>query len=171
MQLYDDHLRPVWYYGKGCNEKEFEKQVTKLELFALVKAVTHFAVYLRNHKFTVVVDHQALQYLKSFQNQNRQIMTWVMQLSEFDGLMTIRYLRGKKHPADYLSRLNMSEKLDENEFTINEEKITEAFNVLTLEANAVLEKGDDVRNQRYIKQQAKRARTLHKEILDTFDMK
>ena len=94
---------PVGYYSKKLIASEQKYAVTEMECLAVVKAISHFEVYLTGRQFTVVTDHSALQYLQSSWYLNGRLTRWALQLQHHD--FSIKHRKWKTHQnADGLSR-------------------------------------------------------------------
>ena len=52
----------VGYFSKKLSVAKQKYAVTELECLTVLKAISHFEVYLTGKTFTVVTDHKALQY-------------------------------------------------------------------------------------------------------------
>ena len=96
--------RPIAYYNRHLSEAEQKYGTTEKECLAIVDSVKHFRQYLNGRHFTLVVDHQPLEYLKSAKDTNRRLNRWSLELASYD--YTVTYRRGKSHGnADALSRI------------------------------------------------------------------
>ena len=99
----DGEELPVGYYSKKLIASEQKYAGTEMECLAVVKAISHFEVYLTGRQFTVVTDHSALQYLQSSCHLNGRLTRWALQLQHHD--FSIKHRKGKTHQnADGLSR-------------------------------------------------------------------
>ena len=91
--------------SKALNSAERKYSTTEQECLAVIRALKEWRHYLLGSKFTIITDHQALQYLV----HNRHVATgrlarWVLILSEF-GTVDICYRKGATNfEADALSR-------------------------------------------------------------------
>ena len=99
----DNEELPVGFFSKKLSPAESRYSITELECLAVVRAIDHFAVYLWGRPFTVVTDHQALQYLDSSRHLNSRLTRLALQLQQHS--FKIAYRPGSKHGnADGLSR-------------------------------------------------------------------
>ncbi len=74
------------------------------EGLAIKWAVDSLRYYLLGREFTLQIDHQALKWMQSMQNNNFRILRWCLSLKPYK--FTIEHCPGKKNLiADYLSRL------------------------------------------------------------------
>lgn len=102
-QVQGGQERVVSYYSKTLAPVQRNYCVTRRELLAVVKAVTHFKPYLYGRQFTVRTDHASLIWLFRRSEPSDQIARWLEILSEFK--FQIIHRAGKKHGnADGLSR-------------------------------------------------------------------
>ena len=96
--------KPIAYYNRHLSETEQRYSTTEKECLAIVDSVKHFRQYLNGRHFTLVVDHQPLEYLKSAKDTNRRLNRWSLELAAYD--YTVTYRKGKSHGnADALSRI------------------------------------------------------------------
>ena len=102
-QIQAGHERVISYYSRALSSSERNYCVTRRELLAVVKAVTHFRPYLYGKTFTIRTDHASLLWLCRRTTPSAQVARWLEILSEFN--FTIEYRAGLKHGnADGLSR-------------------------------------------------------------------
>jgi hypothetical protein len=100
----DGQEHVIAYASKATNDQQRNYEATKLELLAVVWAVTLFNHYLAVKHFTLVTDHTALGWLKKKKDLSGIYARWVLILQGYD--YTVRYKKGKTHTnADVLSRL------------------------------------------------------------------
>ena len=101
-------LRPVAFWHHALSKSEKNYSVTDREMLAIFLAVRKFRVYLANKCFTLITDHQALQWLKKSLDVNDlkgRRARWLDFLQQFD-FVTL-YRPGSSPDlavADYLSR-------------------------------------------------------------------
>src|SRR5436305_933865 len=97
--------RPASFYSRKLNSAEHNYPTHDLELLAIVAALRAFEHHLLGTKFTIITDHQSLQYFLSQRNLSPRQSRWQLELSKFD--FDIQYIEGKKNLiADALSRLS-----------------------------------------------------------------
>ena len=93
----------IAYASRSCNPSEANYSSYEGEGAAVVWGVMHFRVYLQGRKFTLVTDHQPLEWLMNNQTLRGKNARWAMILQEFD--FTIRHRAGKQQQhVDGLSR-------------------------------------------------------------------
>ena len=98
--------KPVCYESRKLSPAEKNYAVHERELLAVVHALRTFRHYLEGCKqFTLLTDHESLQYLFRQKELSRRQVGWMETLSDFQANMDIRYLPGEKNRADALSRL------------------------------------------------------------------
>lgn len=93
----------VAYFSRTFNKAERRYCVTRRELLAIVRAISHFRYYLCGLPFTVRSDHAALQWLMSFKEPEGQIARWLEELAPYT--FHVEYRAGVRHTnADAMSR-------------------------------------------------------------------
>ena len=103
-QMIDTKERVIAYYSRHLSVTEQNYSNTEKECLAVVNAVKHFRPYLLGRHFTLIVDHQPLEYLKKAKDTNRRVNRWSLELASYD--YTIKYRKGRVHNnADALSRI------------------------------------------------------------------
>ncbi|CAC5374989.1 unnamed protein product [Mytilus coruscus] len=92
------------YASRALSDVEKRYSQTEREGLAIVWAIEHFHLYLYGHKFTLVTDHQPLEYI--FNNPKSKpparIQRWRLRLQTYD--FDVKYKSGKSNAADYMSR-------------------------------------------------------------------
>jgi len=96
---------PVAFFSRALSGSERNYSVYELEMYAVVRAVEHFRIYLLGAPFHLRTDHAALvNLLKRDLPPTTRVQKWILRLSEY--VFTIEYQRGKENIiADVLSRL------------------------------------------------------------------
>ena len=113
----DNH--PVIYISRRLNNAERGYSQTQKEALAVFWAVTRLHKFLSGNKFTIITDHQALQYIfhpqKSLSKSTAaMIQRWCIALSAYD--YNVCYKPGKDIPhADFLSRFSSFQSYDRNQ--------------------------------------------------------
>jgi hypothetical protein len=103
MQQYSDGMRPIAFLSKKMSDAETRYPVHEQELLAILNALKAWRHYLGGRHFTVLTDHQSLQYVETSAMATPRLMRWAAWLSEFD--FSIKYARGETNvAADALSR-------------------------------------------------------------------
>ena len=93
----------VGYFSQKFTVPEVNYCVTRKELLAIVRGITHFHPYLYGAKFKVRTDHAALRWLKSLRNPEGQLARWIGYIEQHD--YEIEHRAGRVHNnADSLSR-------------------------------------------------------------------
>jgi len=82
-QLGEDGVEHVIeYYSKRLSTHRENYTASELECLAIVESIEHFEVYL-NHKFKVITDHSALQWLLTLKKPKGRLYHWSVKLSTF----------------------------------------------------------------------------------------
>jgi phospholipid-translocating ATPase len=76
-----DH--PIAFFSRKLLPRETRYATVEKECLAIVAALKHFSVYLLGTHFTVLTDHQALQYLATMRNSNGRLSRWALSLQPF----------------------------------------------------------------------------------------
>ena len=101
----DDLWRPVSFFSKVMNDAECNYPIQDKELLAVVRALQFWNAELLglSKRFTIVTDHEALEYFQTKRLLNARQAGWQEQLSGYDYQMSFR--PGKSNVcADALSR-------------------------------------------------------------------
>ena len=103
MQRYPEGLRPIAFLSKKMDKAERNYPVHEQELLAIMNAFRAWRHYLGGRHFTVLSDHQSLQYVKTSELATPRQVRWAAQMAEFD--FEIKYVKGEENvAADALSR-------------------------------------------------------------------
>ena len=102
MQQFDEGLRPIAFLSKKMSKAERNYPVHEQELLAILNALKAWRHYLGGRRFSVLTDHQSLQYVETSAMATPRQVRWAAWLSEFD--FTIKYSPGRTNvAADALS--------------------------------------------------------------------
>jgi hypothetical protein len=93
----------IGYGSKTLQTHEQTFGVSHLEAYAVVWAVQHFRHYLQGRNFLIKCDHSSLKFIFGNENPSPKVARWASLLMEYD--YDLEYIRGKRNPADALSRL------------------------------------------------------------------
>ena len=94
----------IHFASKAFNKHELSHPAVMKEGKAMMFGVSEFYQYIENSRFTLVVDHAALQHIEKFKEDNIMIMRWFIILNTLD--CNILYRKGSLHTnVDALSRL------------------------------------------------------------------
>jgi hypothetical protein len=92
----------VAYASRSCNGAERNYSSYQGECLAAIWAVQHFWIYLYGRRFTLITDHEPLQWLMKNERLLGMLACWANILQEYDG--EIKHQKGLKHMnADGLS--------------------------------------------------------------------
>jgi hypothetical protein len=104
----------VAYASRSCNRAERNYSSYQGECLAAVWAVQHFRVYLYGRRFTLITDHEPLQWLIKNERLHGMLARWANILQEYD--VEIKHRKGLKHiNADGLSRNPLPSGKDETD--------------------------------------------------------
>ena len=96
-------MRPVAFLSKKMSDAERRYPVHEQELLAILNALKAWRHYVGGRHFTVLTDHQSLQYVQTSAMATPRQQRWAAVFSEFD--FVIKYVRGEMNvAADALSR-------------------------------------------------------------------
>lgn len=99
----EKYFHPVYYLSYKTTEAEKKWCSYELEIFAIIKAIKKFRVYLLEIKFKIVTDCQAIQRTLFKGNLPPKVARWALMLEEFDYEVEHRSGERMKH-IDALSR-------------------------------------------------------------------
>ena len=99
----ENKLHPIAYASKTLNPAQRNYSVTDRECLAMAWALEHFNTYVEGHKYTIVTDHAALQYLRNTTHSKQRMHRLALRLQPYE--LKIEYKKGSSnHAADLLSR-------------------------------------------------------------------
>ena len=108
-QIQDGKERVIQYAGRSMNVHEKQYSITEKEGLAIIYGLKTFDPYLRNSKFTIITDHQALKYIfHEKENTGSRVARWAMALQQYDYVVVHRAGRVNEN-ADALSRRHYSQ--------------------------------------------------------------
>src|SRR5579871_2822973 len=85
LQKENDSFRPVTYYSRRLNPAQMNYVIHEKETLAIISVLDQWSVYLKNGiLFTIVTDHESLQYLNTQPKLSRRQARWMEQLSEYN---------------------------------------------------------------------------------------
>lgn len=103
-QVQDGKERVIQYAGRSLNKHETQYTITEKEGLAIIYSLKVFDPYLRNSKFRIITDHQALKYIfNEKENTGSRVARWAMALQQYDYDVVHRAGRANEN-ADALSR-------------------------------------------------------------------
>src|SRR5260221_10855099 len=95
-------LHPITYYSATFTPTEWNYDIYKQELLAIMKALNHWRSHLgwTTVPFIILTDHTNLQYWKAPQNLTRRMAQWHADLQEYNYIL--QYIPGKANiPLDF----------------------------------------------------------------------
>ena len=117
LQQLDDNLwHPVAYRSESMADAERNYEIYDKEMLAIIRALEDWRHYLEGlpHPFTIITDHQNLQFWRTTQNLTRRQARWSLYLSRFDFHLT--HKPGSTNTqADPLSRFSTHAKSDSDD--------------------------------------------------------
>ncbi|GKF04745.1 reverse transcriptase domain-containing protein, partial [Tanacetum coccineum] len=78
------HFQPIHYASKTMTDAQAHYTTTEKELLAVVYVFEKFRSYLVLSKTIVYTDHSALKYRLAKQDAKPRLLSWILQLQEFD---------------------------------------------------------------------------------------
>ena len=128
MQQFDEGLRPIAFLSKKMTPAQRNYPVHEQELLAILNALKAWRHYLGGRPFTVLTDHQSLQYVETSAMATPRQVRWAAWLAEFD--FKVRYAPGRANvAADALSRAGAGGPPEEAQ---NRQEAQTAAEVITL---------------------------------------
>ena len=76
--------RVIAYAGRDLRSNELKYSTTERECLALMDAIKRFSHYLEGRKFKVVTDHNSLQWLMNYKDNNPRLQRWALRLQAYD---------------------------------------------------------------------------------------
>lgn len=102
-QIQNNRKWAIAYEGRNFSGTEKNYPTTEREALSVIVAIQNCRPYLMGNHFTVVGDHQALQWLISLRYSTQRLARWDLILQGYN--FTIQCRQGKDHVnADALSR-------------------------------------------------------------------
>ncbi|CAB0034829.1 unnamed protein product [Trichogramma brassicae] len=96
-----DH--PIGYLSRVLNKAEVNYSTTEKECLAALYAMYHYRPYLLGQPFTLVADHEPLNWMHNRKDPGQRLMRWMFKFTDYQ--YTFKYRPGKENVvADFLSR-------------------------------------------------------------------
>lgn len=95
--------KPIAYFSQATNQAERNYHSFELEMFAIVRSIERFHIYLYELNFTVITDCNALVFAVNKANLNSKIARWTLALQNYTFNMKHRTDERMTH-VDALSR-------------------------------------------------------------------
>lgn len=99
------NVLPVAYFSRKLSPAETKYSTIEKEALCLIKALTHFSVYLSSSLYPVMIytDHNPLVFIQRFKDKNMRLLRWSLFLQEYD--IQIKHIAGRDNVIpDVLSR-------------------------------------------------------------------
>lgn len=141
----DNQFHLVYAISRQVSQTEKSYHSSKLELIAIVWAVSKLRMFLINVPFTIITDCRALIYMNTMKTKNPQVIRWCSLLSEFDFAIKHRPGEQMSH-VDALSRAPVEEEPCEESFMQH----SSVFTMSNVEDELVLFQKSDERLSRKI---------------------
>ena len=98
--------RVIAYWSRTFKAAETRYSTTEREALAAKEGLVKFQPFIEGEKLTLITDHAALQWAKTYENSNRRLAAWGTVFSAYAPHMSIVHRPGRKHSnVDPLSRL------------------------------------------------------------------
>lgn len=109
----DMTVKVLAYFSKSCGDAEQKLWATELEAWGLVtglESAEKAGFLYGDFAFSVVVDHQALLWIRNYKGQNRKYSRWADKILDYAERATVVHRPGHMHSVpDALSRLPRGE--------------------------------------------------------------
>ena len=101
--VYIEQVIAYWFRILKPVEKNYS--LTEREALALKEGLIKFQPYIEGETILVVTDHAALQWSKTFQNVNRQLLAWGTVFSAYPNIQIVHWAGRVHSNVDPISRL------------------------------------------------------------------
>lgn len=102
--VYIEHM--ITYWSRTFKSAETRYSTTEREALAAKEGLVKFQPFIEGEKVTLITDHAALQWAKTYENSNRHLAAWGTVFSAYTPNLSIVHRPGRKHSnVDPLSRL------------------------------------------------------------------
>lgn len=106
LQEGDEGLHPISFASKKLIPAEKNYSTIEKECLAMVWGIRRFEPYLYGRHFTLMTDHQPLQYLQQTRPHSGRLARWAMQLQSYE--FTVQTVKGVENvDADFWSRVEV----------------------------------------------------------------
>ena len=98
--------RVIAYWSRTFKSAETRYSTTEHEALAAKEGLVEFQPFIEGEKITLITDHAALQWEKTYENSNQRLAAWGTIFSAYAPNLSIVHRPGRKHSnVDPLSRL------------------------------------------------------------------
>ena len=109
-QNFGSRLQPIAFASQKLNATEIRYSVYEREMLGIVWALGQWKHYFQGpYPIIIQTDHAPLRHLPNQTSVNNRVWPWLLILQGYN--VEIRHIRGKKNPADSLSRQLISDAL------------------------------------------------------------
>ncbi|TFY52449.1 hypothetical protein EVJ58_g10011 [Rhodofomes roseus] len=98
--------RVIAYWSRSCKPAERNYSATEREALAAKEGLVRFQPFIEGEKVTLITDHAALQWARTYENANRRLAAWGAVFAAYLPDLDIVHRAGRVHSnVDPLSRL------------------------------------------------------------------
>ena len=109
----EGNKRPIHFWSKKLTPTQKRYSTQERECFALIEGLKALHVYIDGRPFDIFMDHESLKYLMKARYTRKKMMTWAMELQEYQ-IRDIVHVPGETNLIpDALSRLPLAEFITE----------------------------------------------------------
>lgn len=133
MQKVNNQFVPIEFHSRQLNFSESKYPSIRRELLAIVDSVKYFHQHLYGKDFVIFTDAKALTFHIDLQKQPEIVSRWLMYLQEFN--YKIEFIPGLKNPADYLTRVEVTDTVVNNAYIFKANENLKVENLIKNQQN------------------------------------